>query len=194
MHPIYHTEALILSAHPKGEANMVYGLLTKDMGLVYAVAQGVRLEKSKLRYSLQNFSYIKVDLVQGKEVWRITSATAINAYATIYKSTKGIQFLSNVSKLLRRLMQGEVFHPEVLADTVTALSFLNEEEATPEVYHATELTLVLRILKELGYISDSTIVAPYVTETFNPSAINFKNLEKKTIAFEINRALRESQL
>jgi DNA repair protein RecO (recombination protein O) len=75
MHHIHHTEAIILGSKNYGEAGRYYFLFTKDMGLVYASAIGVRKMSSKLRFILQDLSYIKVDLIEGKDFWKITSAS-----------------------------------------------------------------------------------------------------------------------
>ena len=48
MHHIYHTEGIILGSRNFGEAGKYYYLLTRDLGLVYASAQGVRKMSSKL--------------------------------------------------------------------------------------------------------------------------------------------------
>lgn len=77
MYHIYHTRGVILGSVPIGESNRFYKIFTEEMGLVHATAQAVREAKSKLRYSLQDFSWASFDLVKGREVWRITSAQGI---------------------------------------------------------------------------------------------------------------------
>ena len=39
MHHIHHTNALILGSKAKGEANKVFTLLTRELGVIHAVAQ-----------------------------------------------------------------------------------------------------------------------------------------------------------
>ncbi len=78
MHHIYHTEGIILSSSNFGEAGKYYNIFTRDLGMVHASAQGVRKMSSKLRYVLQDFSYIKLDLVVGKNIFRITTASKTN--------------------------------------------------------------------------------------------------------------------
>ena len=74
LHHIYHTEGFVLSGQSVGEANKYFRIFTKDFGMVGAMAQGIRLLQSKLRYSLQDYSYSKISLVRGKQVWRIVGA------------------------------------------------------------------------------------------------------------------------
>ena len=57
----------MLSERPKKEADRVYNILTRDLGLVRAHAIGVRREESKLRGALEPYSLSSVSLVRGKE-------------------------------------------------------------------------------------------------------------------------------
>ena len=77
MHHIYTTEAIIIKSISMGEANRIYFLLTRDLGFIKATAQGVRLAKSKLKGHLLTFSLVKISVVKGKDLWRITSAESI---------------------------------------------------------------------------------------------------------------------
>jgi DNA repair protein RecO (recombination protein O) len=61
MHHIYHTEGFILSSRNVGEANKILTIYTREIGFVKALAQGVRLVKSKLRFALHDFSYTNID-------------------------------------------------------------------------------------------------------------------------------------
>ena len=78
MHHIYHTEGIILGSRNIGEAGKYYYIFTRDLGMIYASASGVRKMSSKLRYVLQDFAYLKIDLVQGKDFWRVTNPSKTN--------------------------------------------------------------------------------------------------------------------
>ena len=88
MHNIYHTEGIILESKNFGEAGRYYSIFTRELGMVYASAQGVRKMSSKLRFILQDLSYINIDLVQGKDFWRITSASKTNELEEIVKNNE----------------------------------------------------------------------------------------------------------
>lgn len=194
MYHIHHTNAMILGSRSRGEANKVFTLLTRELGLIHATAQGVRLNKSKLRYALTDYAQVKVDLVHGKEMWRITSATPVTSFPHIRSSMNGIKLLASVSKLLRRLLHGEGEYHEVLFDDLqTTYNFLESHAGDTHIYDVVELCLVLRILKHLGYLSGEAH-SEYTGDTFDPAGIDYARFEKKTILFEINRALRESHL
>lgn len=195
MHHIYHTEALILGSRPSGEANRVFVLLTKELGMIFATAQGVRLQKSKLRYTLQDYSYANIDLVRGKDVWRVTSATPIDSFHLLRLQPDGMRLIVKLAQLLRRLIRGEVDTQEALFnDIVTTLTYLNQTGYDPRLYETAELCLVLRILKHLGYLNSRPEIDNYVGDSFALSTIDYASFQKKTIIFEINRALRESHL
>src|SRR5579864_2329226 len=106
MHHIYHTEGLILGSKNYSEAGKCYYIFTRDLGMIYASAQGVRKMSSKLRFILQDFAYVKVDLVQGKDFWRVTSASKTNSLEEITKNPETFEIFSNIANLLKRLLAG----------------------------------------------------------------------------------------
>ena len=103
MHHIYHTEGLILGSKNYKEADKYYYIFTKDLGMVYATAQGVRKMSSRLRYILQDFSYVKIDLVEGRDLWRVTSASKTNKFEKIPKDRSKLQIFYKISKLVKKL-------------------------------------------------------------------------------------------
>ena len=77
---MYHkhtTHAFVLDVSTSGEKNHFVTLFTREFGMIKAKAQSVRVMDSKLRYALQEYSYIEVSLVKGKDIWRITNALPI---------------------------------------------------------------------------------------------------------------------
>src|SRR5665647_3683275 len=106
MHHIYHTEGIILGSRNYGESGKFYYIFTRDLGMIHASAQGVRKMSSKLRFVLQDFSYVKIDLVAGKNIFRVTSASKTNLLEQITKKREVFQVLVNISKLLKRLLAG----------------------------------------------------------------------------------------
>lgn len=193
-HHIYHTQAIVIGSRNYGEANKILTLYTRELGLIRAVAQGIRLSKSKLRFALADYSLARVDLVKGREVWRVTSATPIKSFGSLTQTISGVSILSHTVKLLERLLPGEDPHENIFDDVVTAYEYLTLHNDRQEFFEVTELCLVLRILKSLGYISTKEEYRNHVEGVFEPENIAIDSLPKKTIIFEINRALRESQL
>ena len=193
MHHIYHTEALILGSKNYGETGRYYFLLTKDLGMIYASAQGVRKMSSKLRYVLQDFSYIKVDLVQGKDFWRITSATKTNELEKVTKNPQTFKVFHNIARLLRRLLAGVEPNESLFADLVRGLSVLEQATESEDLYNI-ESIIVLRIVNNLGYIGDNDMLDNFIKSPFEENLVFEASKNRRAIVKEINKALKETHL
>jgi len=194
MHHIYHTYGFILSSRNTGEANKMLTIYTREMGLVRAVAQGIRLHKSKLRFTLQDFSYVNVDLVRGKELWRVTSARHVSSFPLARASSLSLLLMTRVSKLLERLCHGESPSENIFDDFVQALYLLDNENVSSSSREALELHLVLRIMNSLGYVGDSGMLSKYLSASFDEDKTEELLRERQSIIAHINKALNESQL
>ncbi len=186
----YISEALVCGSRANNTSDKSYLLFTRDAGMLYASAKSVREERSKQRYSLQEFSYIRVTLVQGKSGWRVTGAEPItNIYAN-QKTRQARALVRNIIRLLRRLIQGEFPHPSLFDE---AKDILLRTHSGNEV--GIEKVLTLRILHALGYIAPVLSLQHVFTEdnidtivaTFNPEV----EAECQKV---IEYALRESHL
>ncbi len=193
MHHIYHTEGLILSSKNYGEAGKYYAIFTRDLGMIYASAQGVRKMSSKLRYILQDFSYIKIDLVKGKDFWRVTSASKTNNLEQIVKNSNTFEIFSNIARLLKRLLAGEDPNPLLFNDVVQGLLIL-ENIKQEEDHRNMEAILVLRILSNLGYIGDTKNLEDIIKSPFEHELVLNVSKNRKEILSHINKALKETHL
>jgi len=91
-----------LSKRDFGEAERIYNIYTEKFGMVTAVAQGVRLLKSKLRYNLDLFAFGNFSLVAGKEIWRLTDAEEIKKI-----EDNNTPLFSRIAGFLLRMIRGE---------------------------------------------------------------------------------------
>jgi DNA repair protein RecO len=171
MHHIYTTPAFIVHSAPHGEAGKFLLLFTKDFGMIGAVAQGIRLSQSKLRYHVQDFSFCMVSIVRGKEVWRLTGAHEIEKEKKV-----GILHIK-ILKLLKRLLQGEEKNENLFG----IVKKLYESEIIDE--EMMECVYILKILNSLGYVPDGDL-----------QLIDSAKENKSKIIKVINSALKESQL
>lgn len=192
MHHIYHTEGIILGSGDFGETGKYYSIFTRDLGIIYASAQGVRKMPSKLRFVLQDFSYLKIDLVKGKDFWKITSASKTNKLENLFKP-EIFEIFANISKLLKRLLAGEDPNKKLFMDLLDGL-FVLEKSDTKEELRNIEAIIVLRILNNLGYLGDNKISNDFIESPFEKDLI-FKASENRTkILRQINKALKETHL
>lgn len=151
-HHIYHTRGIILSSSPVGESNRFYKIFTLELGLVGASAQSVREGKSKLRYTLQDLSFVTVDLVRGKEVWRIVSAGAWRPVEVIKTDEARLKLFARYSAFLSRLLQGEGRDQELFDEVERVADFLEENMVPANLILSFETLMALRVLVHLGYM------------------------------------------
>ncbi|MFA6325360.1 MAG: DNA repair protein RecO [Candidatus Paceibacterota bacterium] len=193
MHHIYHTEGLILGSKNYGEAGRYYFIFTRDLGMIYASAQGVRKMHSKLRFVLQDFSYVKIDLVRGKDFWRLTSASKTNKLENISKNPETLKVFVNIARLLKRLLAGEDPNRELFEDLLDGFSVLEKCKNEDELQNI-EMILVLRILNNLGYIGSHDSLRSFIKSPFNGDLVFGISKNRNKILTEINKALKETHL
>jgi DNA repair protein RecO len=193
MHHIHHTEGLILGSRNSGEAGKYYYIFTRDLGMVYASAQGVRKIASKLRFILQDFAYVKIDLVQGRDFWRVTSASKTNKLEQITKNPGTFEVFSNIANLLKRLLADVEKNEVLFFDLINGLSILENIEKKEDLRNI-EAVIVLRILNNLGYIGGNEILQNLVKSPFEPDLIFEVSKSRTEVLNQINKALRETHL
>ena len=200
MHAIHTTAGFVVGSRPYGDAGKILSIFTRDFGLVFATAQGIRLEKSKLRYFIQDYSWGIYSFVRGKEYWRLTSAQERHGEAgdvtSSVASNGGRDLVARVALLLRRFLQGEEPHPELFDSLESSLSYLSKiGENNTEHLLSLESVIVYRILNLLGYIGNDL----HIDEAINRGDITGNLLDlvtekRKIINQHINKALQESHL
>lgn len=194
MYDVHTTEGIVLESIPVGEANKRVIVFTKDFGMVHAVAQGIRFQKSKLRFRLVDYSVVSLSLVKGKGQWRLTNVLDYdNAFGLFQKDGGILEFRARIASLLKRLVRGEDADSELF--TIVTQSFRDMVELAQEQRALLEILTVLRILYRLGYIGEKDIVSKYCGAVLNDAAILAQVAdEQKRLIRAINTSLTESQL
>ncbi|OGI64578.1 DNA repair protein RecO [Candidatus Nomurabacteria bacterium RIFCSPLOWO2_02_FULL_40_10] len=193
MHHIYHTEGIILSSSNRGEAGKLFSIFTRDLGMIYATAQGVRKMSSKLRFVLQDFAYLKIDLVAGKNIFRVTNASKTNMLEQITKTPETFRVFSNIALLLKRLLAGVEPNEALFTDLLDGLSIL-EKTNTKENLRNIEAIIVLRILNNLGYIGENEILQNLIKSPFEENIVFEASKSRTMMLRQINKALKETHL
>jgi len=194
-HHIYKTEAIVLSGFNVGESNRFLHIFTKELGLVGASAQGIRELKSKLKYSLQDFSYSKVDLVKGKDVWRIVNADQIYSFDELVKNESKKKVFLNIISLIKRLLVGQLSNEQMWQEVYSGFCFLKNTNLTKKELQFFEVIMVLKILNHLGYWGESKELDFFVeNKIWNTETLNKMNEFYKDTIRKINNALAQSHL
>jgi DNA repair protein RecO (recombination protein O) len=193
MHHIYHTEAIILGSKNYGDSGKVFFLFTRELGMISAGATGIRTMSSRLRYILQDYAYVKVDLVRGKDMWRLTSASKTEENLNFHTNLPALKVFVNISRLLRRLLAGEDVNRSLFDDLLKSLFVLSETNTKGELPNI-EVMIVLRMLNHLGYIGNDKEITDLIVSPFESGAILEISKNRSKILREINKALRETQM
>ncbi len=174
--------------------NKLYFLFTKDFGLIFATAQGIRLEKSKLKGHLQDLNISNVSLVKGKDFWRIVSSDLVKA-PKFLKSQDKTQIVKNIFALLLRLVAGEEKNEQLFRTIEKFYDFISEQEILDADFKNIESLTVLRTLYDLGYFKKHAELAEFAEGNEISNAILQKfDLKRKIAVLEINSALKHTQL
>lgn len=144
----YDTRGIVLSRTPLGEANALVTILTPELGLVYARAQGVRNSGAKLSGALTTLSESSLMLVRGKEGWRIVGAVLEENWFGRIANFSSRKRATRISGLLVRLVAGEVRDPALFS---IVRGFFEALATLPDDAHeAAEMLAALRALSVLG--------------------------------------------
>lgn len=158
----YATQALVLARTPLSEAGMLMTLLTPDLGIIRARAEGVRRGGAKLAHALQALDESDVMLVRGKEGWRVTGAIlGTDRFKALPPSAR--KRVSRVTGLLLRLVHGEAQEPElhrIFSRFIETLPTFSEDEQD-----ASECLVLVLLLHALGLDSGALPGTDFDIET-----------------------------
>ena len=175
------------------DGNVTYIVYTRELGLIFAVATGVRKSESKLRYALQEYSICTLSVVKGKHVWRITSAISnynVYLHSGEYKAKKVIV---HVCSVILRLIQGQEKDERLYDVCVSGLEHIVSSESLK--IESIEIILLLKILSLLGYVNADTyseILTSYVS--YNEDQCLYASTHRTELVAVINKGLQESHL
>lgn len=192
MYAIHQTRSLILDYVDSGEHNRLYWLFTAELGLIVATASGVRTTKSKLNPRLQQYNIVTLEVVRGKEMWRITNV--LSDEISCWELSKNAQaVVARVSALIRRLYIGEEANHLLFADVEEAFLKLGRIFDSGTI-DAVETLLVLKILYHLGYWEEHQKHYPLHFSPFSSEVLETTQRKKEDLRERIVESLRESHL
>jgi DNA repair protein RecO len=190
---IYQTRGFIIRTMSIGEADRMIFIFTESMGLLAVSARAARKVSSKLRYSLQNYSFVRIALVRGKNVWRLTDAEELDSFRTRGGASK-LQLVAGVFSLVNRFVHGEGENEALFRSLENLFCFLGKEELSEDEIFSTETIAACRILSALGYVGENKVLERFVSVPFSKLLLENFSPHRNEALLEANRALRESQL
>jgi len=184
----YATEAIVLGRTPLGEASALVSLLTSELGLIRARAQGVRKPGAKLSAALQTLTESDVILVKGKEGWRLSGAILAENH---FDSLDGDSRLraGRIASLMLRLvsddMEGDTY--ALYKEYLEILPTLEGEDQD-----AVETLAALYLLQEAGVDAGANV--PQGTGRYGSEARAYATEKRKDLITRVNRGIEASGL
>ena len=183
----YVTEVIVLGRTTHGEANALVTLLTKELGLIRARAQGVRKPGAKLAHALTTLAGSDVTLIRGKEGWRLAGAILSYDYFESLEAPAR-ERVGRIAALIARLVSGESTDATLytLMDAfLRALPMLSDEEG-----ENAEVLAALLLLSSLGL--DAGEMPP--GELFAKDALAYVGEHRTALVSRVNRGIQASGL
>jgi len=189
---MYTTEGIILRRQATGEANALLYILTRDLGLIVASAQAVRVASSKLRPAIQEYTYGLFACVKGKSGWKATNAVEKQNF--FFSSPQyARRVLARAASVLQQMIPGEDPHPEIFEVVVSGFRSLGT--TVSEDLAAFECLLMFRILYLLGYVEKNADTENFLSDTSDwDSLLSEMKKEQARIVDLINKGMKASQL
>ena len=198
-HNIYNTQGIILDSFGIGEADKLFRIFTRELGLIEATAQGIRKIESKNRYGLQDFSISDISLVRGREVWRITNVipqenlfSVFSVNFVVGKINGKFETLLNVFSLLKQLIHGEERNENLFDLIIDGIDFLKNNDLKNNNLENFEILMKIKILYNLGHFDKSEFV-DLLDKNLSLDLVEKTGLEKEKIKREIQKAIEETQ-
>lgn len=185
--------ALILGSTPAGEGDKRVCVLSAEHGVLWARAKSVREERSKLRYSLLDYTHAYVSLVRGKAGWRITGAISLADIPTLPERAVFARLARLVQRLTMPHAEGaeRVYAPLVAAHHALAHPLVDGTAPRDEI----EMLTALRVLFALGYVAPRGEYARVLEDdACDADTTALIGGRRALVLADINKALAESQL
>jgi len=158
MHHIHRTKAFVLKSLPIKEADRQLILLTEELGVIRAIAQGSRKMESKMRQSIQDFSLVDAALVSGRTGWRLVNVAFTNNFNKDISNEDLKTSIFRVFSLVQRLIADELAESEIFPIILGLIDFAKENESDlvdEKTILPLETITIARILHALGYFDES---------------------------------------
>lgn len=147
--PTYKTRGIIINRHNLGEADRIITILSEHMGVIRAVAKGVRKIKSRMAGHLELFSEAELMLAKGRNLDVIISARLqrhTESYAA--KDYEHLRLAFLCAEMIDKLSGERIHHGGQFEVAHYAFAALDQPEFEPIII---ELWFRLRLLDSLGY-------------------------------------------
>jgi recombinational DNA repair protein (RecF pathway) len=187
------------------DTSAYYYLLTRDLGLIKARAQGIRTPKSKLKGALQEYSLATVAFVRAKAGWKITTAIPErNFFLDVRKefnadpkrvediTRQARKIMAHINETLMRFIVGEEKSEKIFNVVEKGFNALVKEGSRDDLI---ESLILFRVLFLLGYIDVQGFnFSIEDISDYQESVLSLVDKNKSSMIRLINKGFKESQL
>lgn len=185
----YETRGIVLSRAAVGEANTLVTMLTRELGLVRARAQGLRRSGAKLAAALATLAESEAVLVRGKEHWRLAGAVLQEGWFAKLTDRTERERAGRITTLLLRIVGSEMGESDLYDILIGFLHAL--AEAPRDLHDAAEILAALRIVRSLGFDDGEALGG---ANDFSTELLARVAAERSAYVLRVNRGISASGL
>ncbi|MBV9454197.1 MAG: DNA repair protein RecO [Rubrobacter sp.] len=145
---VYKSKGIVLRSIRYGEADRILDLYTQDMGLVSAIAKGIRRIKSRFGGRLEPLSCVDFLAYEGRTLDTITQVEVLRSFHRVRESLTRLQAVGAMVAMVRVLSGGDEADRRVFNLLYHALDAL---EAHGENVKSIEAAFSLKLSSLAGY-------------------------------------------
>lgn len=184
---------IIIGRYAVGEGSAKVLMYTDALGLIWALSQSSRTERSQLRAHVQEGTRGTFSLLKGRDVWRITGATeTANAHFDFRELPHVQKAAARVSAFVRQFVRGEGTDPYFFQTLWGFFESLPHRNA--DMLRDAECVAVLRMLAALGYVEGDTHVSPFLALSYDPPLLFEVGRLRPSLIKVINEGMSASGL
>jgi DNA repair protein RecO (recombination protein O) len=103
----YKTRAVLIKEEARGEGDFLLTFFSQEYGRIEVLARSLRKIKSKLRSSLELFSLVQIEYIQGRHYKTLTDALKIKGYEEIKASPVKLKIAFYIAGTLEKLVHSQ---------------------------------------------------------------------------------------
>lgn len=135
------TEAIVLKSADAGEVDRLLTIYSKELGKVRILAKGVKKIESKLRYSIEPFSYVQLILIEGRSFYILKDAVLIDQFLGVKRDLKKLVVAQKIREIIDQAIVGQEKDEDVWDLILRTFKKINQE--------LIELSIVKEFFKNL---------------------------------------------
>jgi DNA repair protein RecO len=156
-HHIYQTEGIVLSSSDVGEADIFLKIFSKEFGLIYVKAIGIRNLRSKLRHGIQQYSLTNFSMVRAKNSWKLVNVDLLfNIFQFSKSDSNLLKVLVKALGFLEKFIAKDIPDEKLFTFLKENLDILRNFEISPKEVKYLEVFLIANILQIQGILEQKS--------------------------------------